>query len=226
MNKIEPFIMEYINKLRPNIENILKNNANSHDINHLTRVMKLALYIQTKEGGDRLIIAISAFLHDIHRVLQYKENKYISPRDSLPMVKELIDKSNLNLNAEQIQTILFSIEHHEDKNWDGNNVNDLNALILQDADNIDAIGAIGIARAFAYGNKYSQPMYVDNIPFTDYEGYEEKLKDVSSIHFFHNKLIKLGDNMNTLTAKVIANERIDFIKKFIDEFIKEWNVDF
>ena len=122
--------------------------------------------------------------------------------------------------------ILYCIEHHEDKNWNGNNVSDINTLILQDADNIDAIGAIGIGRGFIYGNQYKQPQYIENIPFEDFEGYEEKIKDVSLMHFFHNKLIKLGKNMNTETAKEIASERIRFVELFIDEFIKEWNAKF
>ena len=161
-------------------------------------------------------------MHDVHRVLQYKENRYISPKDSIPIVKELIENSKVDLSEEQIQKILFCVEHHEDKNWDGNNVSDINTLILQDADNIDAIGAIGIGRAFAYGNKYNQPMYVEDIPFTEYDGYKETITDTSTIHFFHNKLVKLGENMNTNTAKLIAKERVDFLNDFIKEFIKEW----
>ena len=216
----------YIEKLRPFAEDIFGNNSASHDINHLIRVMRTALYIQTKEGGDRFIIAISAFLHDIHRVIQNNENKYITPKESLPIVKEIIEKSKIDLEEEQLRQILFCIEHHEDKNWNGNNVNDINTLILQDADNIDAIGAIGIGRGFIYGNQYKQPQFVDNIPFEEFEGYEEKIKDVSLMHFFHNKLIKLGKNMNTETAKDIATERVHFVELFIDEFIKEWNAKF
>lgn len=69
-------------------------------------------------------------------------------------------------------------------------------------------------------------MFELNIPFENFEGYTEKVKDVSLMHFFHNKLIKLGRNMNTSTAQKIAENRINFVKDFIDEFIKEWNSEF
>ena len=214
---------KYIEMLKPYVKELFGQNCASHDINHLIRVMKIALYIQKYEGGDKLIIGIAAFLHDVHRVMQTNENKYITPKESIPKVREIIEKSQINLNKEQLESILFAIEHHEDKNWDGNNVDDINKLILQDADNIDAIGAIGIGRGFIYGDYYKQPMFEPDIPFEDFEGYTEKVKDVSLMHFFHNKLIKLGSNMNTSTAQRIAENRINFVKNFIDEFIKEWN---
>ena len=99
-------------------------------------------------------------------------------------------------------------------------------MILQDADNLDAIGAIGIGRSFGYVAINNQPFYDDKIPLEKFDGYEEKIKDVSNIHFLNNKLIKLGDNMNTKTAKLIAQDRVEFIKNFIDEYIKERNANY
>ena len=217
----------YINKLMPIIKNMCdKDKTGGHDINHLLRTMKLALYLQSKEGGDPLIIGIASFLHDVHRLMQVRKNEYVAPKESLDEVLEIIKKSKLDLNDEQINKILFCIEHHEDYNWNGNNVDDINTLILQDADNLDAIGAIGIGRSFGYAAINKQPLYDETVPLETFDGYEEKLKDVSNIHFLNNKLIKLGDNMNTSTAKMIAKKRIEYIKKFIEEFIKEWNADY
>ena len=194
-----------------------------HDIDHFLRTMRIALYLQKKEGGDPLIIGVSSLLHGIHRLIQSQEKTYIYPKDSLAKVLSILKESKISLTAEEINKILFCIEHHEDYNWNGCNVDDINTLILQDADNLDAIGAIGIGRSFGYAAINNQPFYDDTIPLEDYKGYEEKLKDVSNIHFLHNKLIKLGENMNTKTAKKIAEERIVFIKQFISEYLKEWN---
>ncbi len=217
---------DYITKIKPIVEDMCKNKTGGHDMDHFMRTMRNALYLQTKEGGDQLIIAISSFLHDIHRIMQSEKKEYVSPKESLDKVREIITLAKLDLDENQINSILFCIEHHEEYNWNGNNVKDINALIVQDADNLDAIGAIGIGRSVGYAAINNQIFYDDKIPLEDYIGYEEKLKDVSNIHFLNNKLIKLGDNMNTQTAKRIAKERVDFIRRFIDEYIKEWNGNF
>lgn len=218
---------ECIDKLRPIVKELCKKyKTGGHDIDHFNRTMKIALYLQSKEGGDVLIIGISSFLHDIHRLMQTEQSKYITPKDSLDEVIKIIEKSKIELTSDQINKILFCIEHHEDYNWNGFNVDDINTLILQDADNLDAIGAIGIGRSFGYAALNNQVFYDDKIPLEKFDGYEEKIKDVSNIHFLNNKLVKLGDNMNTKTAKLIAKDRVEFIKKFIDEYIKEWNANY
>lgn len=220
-------LKDYIDKLIPIIKEMCnKNKTGGHDINHFLRTMKIALYLQTKEGGDQLIIGIAGFLHDVHRLMQSERNEYVMPKDSLDRVLEIVELANLDLSDEQINKILFCIEHHEDYNWSGFNVDDINTLIVQDADNLDAIGAIGIGRSFGYAAINNQPFYDDKIPLEKFDGYEEKLKDVSNIHFLNNKLIKLGDNMNTKTAKLIAQDRVEFIKNFINEYIKEWNANY
>ena len=225
--KGDKMLEECIDKLRPIVKELCKEyKTGGHDIDHFNRTMKIALYLQSKEGGDVLIIGISSFLHDIHRLMQTEQSKYITPKDSLDEVIKIIEKSKIELTSDQINKILFCIEHHEDYNWNGFNVDDINTLILQDADNLDAIGAIGIGRSFGYAALNNQVFYDDKIPLEKFDGYEEKLKDVSNIHFLNNKLVKLGDNMNTKTAKLIAKGRVEFIKKFIDEYIKEWNVNY
>ena len=212
---------EYIENLKPYVLKIFGNDSSGHDMTHLTRTMQLALYIQSKEGGDRLIVGIAAFLHDVHRIMQTKEGKYVSPKDSIPKIKEIL--LHVALTSEQIEKICYAIEHHEDYNWD-NNVSEINALILQDADNMDAIGAIGIGRAFVYGGAHNINMYDENIPLNENSDYEEATGDnESTIHHFYHKLFKLSDNMNTKTGKKLACKRVEFMKKFAEEFLKEWN---
>ena len=213
---------EYIEKLKPFVIELFKNDSSGHDISHLERTMKLALHIQEKEGGDRLIIGIAAFLHDVHRIMQNELGKFVLPKDSLDTVRNIL--SNVDLDEEQVNKICYAIEYHEEYNWNGNNVEDINTLILQDADNLEAIGAIGLARSFSYMAVHNKPMYDENIPFEeDYYVENKVVGDPSVIHHFYHKLIKLKDNMNTLTAKKIAENRAEFMENFVKEFIDEWN---
>ena len=218
-------LKDYIYKLMPIVKEMCdKDKTGGHDLDHFNRTMKIALYLQKKEGGDCLIIGISSFLHDIHRLMQSEKGKYITPKESLDKVIEIIKKSKINLNDEQINKILFCIEHHEDYNWNGNNVDDINTLILQDADNLDAIGAIGIGRTFYYGGAHNVLMYDETVPINEKNDYSEAGgDDPSTIHHFYHKLLKLGDNMNTKTAREIAYKRTEYMRNFVSEFLNEWN---
>jgi len=212
----------YIEKLKPYVIELFGKDSSGHDITHLERTKEIALYIQSKEWGDRIIIGISAFLHDIHRIMQNETGKFVSPKDSLPKVKEIL--SHIDLTNEQVDEICYAIEHHEEYNWNGNNVTNINALILQDADNMDAIGAIGIGRAFCYGGAHKINMYNADVPLNTNDDYAEALgDDETTIHHFYHKLFKLADNMNTKTGKEIAEKRIEFMKEFAKEFLDEWN---
>lgn len=216
---------DYIEKLKPYVIDLFKDDSSGHDISHLVRTMNTALYLQEKEGGDRLIIGIAAFLHDVHRIMQNESGKFVSPKDSILQVKEIL--SHINLTSEQIERICYCIEYHEEYNWNGENVDDINTLILQDADNLDAIGAIGIGRTFSYGGSHNVVMYDDTTPLNENNDYSESNgNDPSTIHHFYHKLFKLGENMNTNTAKELANKRTKFMKDFVEEFLQEWNANY
>ncbi len=215
---------DYIRQLKPIVFGLFSQDSSGHDFNHLERTMNIALLLQKYEGGDKIVIGISAFLHDIHRIMQNESGKFVSPKDSLEKVKDILD--TIDLEQEQVDKILHSIEYHEVYNWNNpqNKENDINTLILQDADNLDAIGAIGIGRSFSYGGAHKIPMYNSNLPLENYQNYaEENGNDVSTIHHFYHKLFKLCDNMNTNKAKELAIERTEFMKKFVNQFLKEWN---
>lgn len=212
----------YIEIIKPYIIEIFKDDSSGHDISHLTRTMNIALNICEKEDGDKLIVGISAFMHDIHRIMQNVSGKFVSPKESLHKVREILNHTDLS--QDKIDKICFCIEYHEEYNWNGNNVDDLNTLILQDADNLDALGAIGIARAFLYDGAHNIKMYDENIPLNIEESYSEfNGNDPSTIHHFYHKLFKLKDNMNTKAAKEIAIKRTDIMKDFVKEFLREWN---
>jgi len=196
-------------------------NDSSHDFYHMKRTYTLALNIQKQEGGDKLIIGVAALLHDIHRIIGRQTGKFCSPKDSLKEVGKILNK--LNLKDEQKKRILHCIEFHEEYDFskNGKTTNDLETLILQDADNLDAIGAIGIIRNAIFVGAINGVMW--DPKKTNYrKTFDEDKNDVTMVDHFYNKLLRLKDNMNTKTAKKIAIKRHKFMEKFLERFFSEW----
>lgn len=138
------------------------------------------------------------------------------------MIRKIL--SNIELTMEQIDEICYCIEHHENYNWNENNVTNINALILQDADNLDALGAIGLARTFCYAGANKLKMYDDTIPLLEEtEFVEEDGVKESRLHHIYHKLFRLGKYMNTKTAREMSVERTKIIKDFANHFLDEWN---
>ncbi len=213
--------MEIVEKLEKEIKSLFSSESSGHDFHHIKRVLNIALHIQKKEGGDELVITASALLHDVHRLIQKDSGKYCSPKDSLPTIRKILDK--VNLPAEKTEKILRCVEFHEEYGFspDGKKAGEIETQILQDADRLDAIGAIGIGRTFTYGGAYNIPMWVPEISLEGKE-YEHQKHDPSTIHHFYNKLIKLKGDMNTKTAKSMAENRHKFLESFLKEFFAEW----
>ncbi len=211
----------YLEKLTETIYQLFAIDNSGHDFYHLIRVKNLALHIQEKEGGDRIVIGIAALLHDVHRLMEIEKGEFIPPKDSLPKVKEILEK--ILLPIDKIEKILHCIEYHEEYNFSkfGKTVNDIETLILQDADNLDAIGAIGVGRTFTFGGAHNIPMWLPEKSF-DRNIFDESEKDLSTLHHFHSKLLRLKSNMNTETGKIIAEARHKFMEQFVDQFILEW----
>ncbi len=195
--------------------------TSGNDINHLRRVFNVALHIQSVEGGDRLVIGTSALVHDVHRLMEKEVGKFVPPKDSLSKVEEIL--KNISFPADKLQNVLHSVEFHEEYGFSdiGKTVNDIETLILQDADNLDAIGAIGIARTFSFGGSYGVTMWDIEKAF-DRQTFDESTRDPSTIHHFYSKLLKLKDNMNTKTGKAMAEERHKFMELYLKHFFAEW----
>lgn len=212
---------EKLNIVEKELRKIFQNESTGHDIYHLIRTKNVALKIQEVEGGDREVIGISAILHDIHRIMSKQTKKFVHPRDSLVKVGEFLDL--IDISEEQRNKILHSIENHEEYGFSGQErvANDKETLILQDADNIDAIGAIGIGRTFSYGGAHNLNMWLPDIGF-EREVYDESIEDPSIVHHFYSKLLKLKDNMNTEIGRQMAEHRHKFMEQYLDEFFGEW----
>jgi len=196
--------------------------SSGHDINHLKRTMLLAEKLCDKEGGNKNIVMVAALLHDVHRIIQNGTGKYCPPEASLPEVKKILDK----VGIKEQERILHCIKYHEEYSFTekGNSANDIETKILQDADNLDAIGAIGIGRTFQYGGAHGFSMWKEEIPFSS-GTYAEGGISHSTVHHFYDKLLKLKDNMNTKTGREMARRRHQVMENFLEEFFAEWKGD-
>jgi uncharacterized protein len=203
-------------------ENYIRQNfekeATGHDLFHALRVRNIAKDIMDKEGGDLYTIELGALLHDIADYKFHDGNEFIGPRKAKELLTSLkADKRTIRKVCEIISTISF-------KGGFANRPKTLEGRIVQDADRIDALGAIGIARAFAYGGHMGRPIHDPNIKARKYESEEDykKSKTGTTITHFDEKLLLLKDTMNTKTGKELAERRHKFMRMFLAEFYGEW----
>jgi uncharacterized protein len=176
-----------------------------HDWWHLNRVRNLALYLLSSEGsGDPLIIEVSALLHDID------DSKFINNELLKTEEKITLFLKSLKIKDKIINEVIFINKNISfSKGAKPENASH-EFMIVQDADRLDAIGAIGIARAFNYGG------FKNNLI------YDPRDHSSSTIGHFYDKLLKVGELMNTATAKKLAAERHRFLELFLKQFLKEW----
>ena len=192
-----------------------------HDWFHIERVWKLSKKIAEKEGGNLEVIELSALLHDI------ADPKFNNGDETLALKISQNFLEEIQVDAELIEQVLFVIKNISFKNRAEAPENPpLELQIVQDADRLDAIGAIGIARTFNFGGFKNNLMYHPEIkPNLGMNKEEYKKSNGTTINHFYEKLLLLKDLMNTETAKKIASERHGFMLQFLDEFYKEWNVE-
>ena len=187
---------DLIEKAKEYARSLLANNYGGHDYNHTLRVYNNAVAIAKKEqGADLLIVSIAALLHDVDDYKLFNTENYQNARTFLE--SNDVPKEQIHKIIEAVDSVSFS------KNKD-RRPSTLEGMIVQDADRLDAIGAIGIARTFAFGGEHSRPME-------------------ATIKHFDEKLFLLKDLMNTETARSIAKDRHEFMENFIKELNQEIN---
>jgi uncharacterized protein len=191
-----------------------------HDWFHIERVWKLSKKIAETENCNLEVVELSALLHDI------ADPKFHAGNETLALKISQDFLENQNVSNAVIEQVLFIIQNISFKNR-GEAPKDLpiELKIVQDADRLDAMGAIGIARTFNFGGFKNNLMYHPEIPpKLNMTKEEYKKNEGTTINHFYEKLLLLKDLMNTEKGKELAQERHDFMQKFLDEFYKEWNV--
>ena len=196
------------------VKDKLYKEGSGHDWFHIKRVYNLATYLCEKEGGDEFIIKMTALLHDID---DWKFSNNSKTTENF--------LKSLNVDEESIHKIMSIIATMSYKGGVvDSSQNNIEGKIVQDADRLDAIGAIGIARAFTYGGSKNRLMYDPDVKPMDFKSLDEvKNFNNHTINHFYEKLLKLRDLINTDTAKQIAEERHRFMEIYLDEFYYEWN---
>jgi uncharacterized protein len=211
--------MNIVDQISEHIQSQFEGDSTGHDWFHIQRVLNLSLYLQSKEGGDREIVALGALLHDISdhkfnggdlykggeiafRLLQ----SYNYPKQKALQVKYIVD--NVSYKGAQTKYEMKSLE----------------GQLVQDADRLDAIGAIGIGRTFAYGGFKGQAMHQPEMPPKTHHSFEEyATSEGTTINHFYEKLLLLKDRLNTKTAQDIGVKRHAIMEQFLRDFLDEWN---
>lgn len=208
---------EIINKVGKYLEKNFKNESSGHDYYHSLRVRKIAEKIAKKEGGDLFVIELGALLHDI------ADWKFYGGTNEIGIKKAKILLKDLGTDEDTINRVCYIIDNISFKGAGvRNRMKTIEGKIVQDADRLDALGAIGIARTFTTGASRGRILYNPEISIKKEVLDFSKIDSYSSIHHFYDKVLKLKSLINTDTGKKIAKERHKFVELFLKEFFAEW----
>ena len=200
----------------------LENAEGGHDWFHIERVYKNALLIAEGVDCDLIVVKLGALLHDIADSKFHGGDETVAPKTA----RTFLESQNV---SEDI--ILHVIAIIENISFKGGNFekkfNSKELEIVQDADRLDAIGAIGIARTFNYGGFKNRPLYNPNIqPNMNMNKEEYKNSESPTLNHFYEKLLLLKDKMNTATGKKLAEDRHNYMVRFLSQFYAEWDGQF
>ncbi|MCX2582507.1 HD domain-containing protein [Pedobacter sp. MR22-3] len=200
------------------VKQTLKNAEAGHDWFHIERVFKTALNINQEEKGNELVIALAALLHDIADPKFNNGDENLGPNLAQSFLQSIA------VEEEVVQHVKMIIQHMSFKNsFDDNSFTSKEMQIVQDADRLDAIGAIGIARAFTYGGFKNRVLYDPSIKPEEHLSKESyKNTTAPTINHFYEKLLLLMEKMNTAAGKKIAAKRHQFMLDYLDQFYSEW----
>ncbi len=200
------------------VKETLQNAEGGHDWFHIQRVYNNALEIAKRENADEFVVALGALLHDIADSKFHNGDETVGPR----IASEFLVKQQVT--SEVKDHVIKIIENISFKG--GNEVQKFTSPelnIVQDADRLDALGAIGIARTFNYGGFKGRPLYDPAIaPNLNMTKEEYKASTAPTVNHFYEKLFLLKDRMNTKTGRQMAEERHEFMEHFLEQFFKEW----
>ncbi len=201
-NQIQNNNMNKITLVKQFVKNHLSKEYSGHDYFHALRVWKMAKKIAKNYDVDLEVVEISALLHDL---IDEKLDNHLTNKDIVDFLK------SIKLELIKIKKVLNIINSISFRKQIPKSDLSMEAKIVQDADRLDALGAVGIARVFAYAGRNRKLIYSSN-------------NNETAIHHFYEKLFLLKDKMNTPEAKEIAKKRDKFMHEFLNEFLKEWNI--
>lgn len=211
---------EILKATKTYVKSLLANAEGGHDWFHTLRVYNNAQLIAKHEDVNLLVAQLAALLHDIADSKFNEGNEALGPE----MARQFLFKHNLDSSA--IEHVVNIIKHMSFKNSleKGESFNSKELQVVQDADRLDAIGAIGIARAFNYGGFKNRGLFDPAIkPNLKMTKTEYKTSTAPTINHFYEKLLLLKNKMNTQTGKRIAEQRHKFMEQYLEQFYAEWD---
>lgn len=208
------------------VRELLAHDSSGHDWWHIERVRQTALALAQREGADRYVVALAALLHDVDDwKLRPTAAEAASASDAEGPALARAWLERCGVDPAVIARVCDIIEHVSYKGAGvATPMSTPEGMVVQDADRLDALGAIGIARAFAYGGHKGRPLHDPDAPpqlHASFAAYQAN--QGSSINHFYEKLLLLQDRMNTDTARAIARERTAFMRAYLDQFYREWD---
>lgn len=214
MNKVK-----IVNQTAEYIKTKLLGEGSGHDWWHVYRVWKNAIHIGKQENADMFVIELAALLHDIADWKFYDGNDEIGPQMAKLWLEKLsVDNAVITHVCQIIKDVSFKGAGVDTK------MKTTEGMVVQDADRLDAIGAIGIARTFAYGGSKGREIYNPDIKPEIHQSFEKyKNSQSPTLNHFYEKLLLLKELMNTTTAKNMANNRHIIMENFLEEFYQEWS---
>ena len=201
------------------VQHALKEAEGGHDWFHIERVWKNAKLIAQNEPCDLIIVELAALLHDI------ADSKFHNGNEDIGPIKAREFLATTHLSSDAVEHIIAIIRNVSFKGGKiAKNHSSIELDIVQDADRLDALGAIGIARTFNYGGYKNRTIYDPSIlPNLNMTKEEYKASNAPTLNHFYEKLLLLKDLMNTSAGKMIAQERHSFMEVFLSQFYDEWN---
>lgn len=199
------------------IKEIFQNDFSGHDFFHSMRVYRTAINIAEAEHADMEVVALAALLHDV-------DDRKLSPMTAEKKENAARFMRSQNVPESEIRQVCQIIDEVSFKGTDSVRPSTPEGKCVQDADRLDALGAIGIARTFAYGGSHNRAIYDLELPprtaMNQAQYYSSKS---TSLNHFYEKLFLLEGMMNTETGKAIARKRTQYMQQFVDEFLNEWD---
>ena len=198
-------------------ERLFQNDFSGHDFQHTLRVFRNATAIAQRENADLFLVQLAALLHDVD-----DRKLFGNSGEDLPNARRFMRENGCDEST--IERICLMISEVSFKGTGTKTPSTLEGQVVQDADRLDAIGAIGIARAFAFGGSRGRAIYLPEEAAKENMTAEEYAANQgTSVNHFYEKLLKLRDLMNTPTARQLATGRHQFMESFLAEFFAEWN---
>lgn len=191
------------------VREYLAEDSSGHDMHHVWRVFRLCQQFASELNADRVVVGCGALTHDLHRVLG--DGTGCDPEETLTIVKRIVREADIA--EKRVSAVQHCVAVHDDLGFRGDDPapETVEAKIVRDADNLDAMGAIGIARTFAFGGVHGTPLW-------DHNG-----EEYSQLYHFEDKLLRLRGELHTDPARALAAERHAVLEAFYERFRAEWH---